>query len=323
MHELIIKYFSGTITPAEKDILFSEMMVNEDLKMEFASVQNIHALTTIIPAETDEADGLANLTVFKQSKRKKQIFSLMKQAIGYAAVICIAVLSTWYVMHSEEAEEEAFVIAYEEITAPAGQRALIKLHDGTSVWLNARSTLRYPNHFDKERRVELVGEAFFEVKEDKEHPFIVSTEKLDIEVLGTHFNVFAYNTQNEFSTSLLEGSVQIYDPRNKTNALLLQPNERAELVDNKLVKKSFRSKDFLLWRDGIYAFDDVSFSDIIKKLELYYDIRINLDNTTVSNYKFSGKFRQRDGIESVLHTLQKVRPFKYIKDDELNTITIR
>jgi len=322
MYDLIAKYFSGTITQEEKDILFSEMMINEDLKIEFASIQNIHALTTLFPSDTDQSDGLEKLLQFKESNKKKRLAPFIKHTIGYAAAICIAVLSTWMVVNLGK-EEEPRLITYEEITAPAGQRALIKLHDGTTVWLNARSKLRYPNHFNKERRVELEGEAFFEVKENKELPFIVSTEKLDIEVLGTHFNVFAYKAQNEFSTSLLEGSVQIYDPKDRSRVLLLEPNERAELIGNKLTKKSFSSKDFLLWKDGIYAFDDISFSEIIKKLELYYDTQITVNNDLLSSYKFSGKFRQRDGVESVLRTLQKVRYFRFIKDDELNTITIR
>jgi len=322
MYDLIAKYFSGTITQEEKDILFSEMMIDEDLKMEFASIQNIHALTTLFPSDNDQADGLEKLLQFKESKKRERLSPFIKHAMGYAAAICIAILSTWMVANIGE-EEESILVAYEEISAPAGQRALIKLHDGTTVWLNARSKLRYPNHFNKERRVELEGEAFFEVTENKELPFIVSTDKLDIEVLGTHFNVFAYKSQNEFSTSLLEGSVQIYDPKDKSKVLLLEPNERAELIGNKLTKTSFSSKDFLLWRDGIYAFDDISFNEIIKKLELYYDIKISVNNDLISSYKFSGKFRQRDGIESVLHTLQKVRSFRYIKDDELNTITIR
>jgi len=322
MHDLITKYFHNTITPEEKEILFSEMMLDDDLKKEFASIQNLHALTALFPVNDDQVDGIKKLLDFKQSRRKKLSALPVKHIIGYAATICIAILSTWAVANVNESKLAE--ISYEEICAPAGQRAFVKLHDGTKVWLNARSTLRYPNQFsDRNRIVELEGEAFFEVQEDQEKPFIVSTEKLDIQVLGTHFNVYAYKGRNEFRTSLLEGSVHVYDRKDKSKRLFLEPNEQAELIDNKLIKTYFDSKDFLLWREGIYSFDDVSFSDIIKKLELYYDIVIKVDNQQINTYKFSGKFRRRDGVESVLRTLQKVRYFNYVKDDDLNIITVK
>lgn len=215
-------------------------------------------------------------------------------------------------------------VAFEEFSTPAGQRAKIRLHDGTVVWLNARSILRYPNQFiGAERKVELEGEAFFEVARNEEVPFVVATEKPDIKVLGTKFNVFAYKGKNEFSTALIEGSVKIYKPDNESVAMYMNPNDFAELKEGRLEKRRIGNTDFLLWKEGIYAFDDVSFSEIISKLELYYDITIDIKNRKLGEYKFSGKFRQRDGVESVLKALQKIYRFSYTKDEELNKITIR
>ena len=103
---------------------------------------------------------------------------------------------------------------------------MVKLHDGTTAWVNARSTLRYPNHFaHEERKVELDGEAFFDVEHNEHKPFVVSTEKLDIKVLGTKFNVFAYKGREEFNTALLEGSVKVYERMNEEKALFMNPNE--------------------------------------------------------------------------------------------------
>lgn len=197
------------------------------------------------------------------------------------------------------------------------------MHDGTVVWLNARSRLHYPNRFSgAERKVELDGEAFFEDFRNEEAPFVVSTEKLDIKVLGTKFNVFAYKGKNEFTTALIEGSVKLYQSDNESVAMYMSPNDYAELKDGRLVKSKISSTDFLLWKEGIYAFDDIPFGEIIKKLELYYDITIEIRNKKLNNYKFSGKFRQRDGVESALRTMQKIYYFSYHKDEELNKITI-
>ena len=89
------------------------------------------------------------------------------------------------------------------------------------------------------------------------------------------------------------------------------------------MKSQYTNSDFLLWKEGIYAFDDVPFNEIVKKLELYYDIQIEQNNNHLANFRFSGKFRQRDGVVSVLKTMQRVERFSFIKDDDLNKITIR
>lgn len=324
MHILITKYFEGEITAAERKLLFSMIQTDEKLRKDFSSVQNLYALSSWLPNENDEFEAVDKLAAFKQThcRKKRYPIHIIKHAAGYAAAICITILSTWVVMNDREPAEE--MVTYEEFTTPSGQRAMVKLHDGTTVWLNARSTLRYPNHFAREeRKVELDGEAFFDVEHNEHKPFVVSTEKLDIKVLGTKFNVFAYKGREEFNTALLEGSVKVYERMNEEKALFMNPNECVELKDNKLVKRPMDNTDFLLWKEGIYAFDDVPFEDIIKKFELYYDIVITVNNSKLMKYKFSGKFRQRDGVESALRTLRKVYYFTYIKDEENNNIVIR
>lgn len=314
MHILITKYFEGEITAAERKLLFSMIQTDEKLRKDFSSVQNLYALSSWLPNENDEFEAVDKLAAFKHThcRKKRYPIHILKHAAGYAAAICITILSTWMVMNDREPAEE--MVTYEEFTTPSGQRAMVKLHDGTTVWLNARSTLRYPNHFAREeRKVELDGEAFFDVEHNEHKPFVVSTEKLDIKVLGTKFNVFAYKGREEFNTALLEGSVKVYERMNEEKALFMNPNECVELKDNKLVKRPMGNTDFLLWKEGIYAFDDVPFEDIIKKFELYYDIVITVNNSKLMKYKFSGKFRQRDGVESALRTLRKVYYFTYIK----------
>lgn len=324
MHILITKYFEGEITAAERKLLFSMIQTDEKLRKDFSSVQNLYALSSWLPNENDEFEAVDKLAAFKHThcRKKRYPIHILKHAAGYAAAICITILSTWMVMNDREPAEE--MVTYEEFTTPSGQRAMVKLHDGTTVWLNARSTLRYPNHFAREeRKVELDGEAFFDVEHNEHKPFVVSTEKLDIKVLGTKFNVFAYKGREEFNTALLEGSVKVYERMNEEKALFMNPNECVELKDNKLVKRPMGNTDFLLWKEGIYAFDDVPFEDIIKKFELYYDIVITVNNSKLMKYKFSGKFRQRDGVKSALRTLRKVYYFTYIKDEENNNIVIR
>ncbi|MDR1557830.1 MAG: FecR family protein [Tannerellaceae bacterium] len=326
MHDLIAKYFKRKISKPEKEELFSLMESDKELKNEFISVQNLYGLYSLLPSEKDETIALHKLQEFKQRRRRRQILLSFRQAAAYAAIVCITASVTWALMKytSLIGKEAQPAIAYEEVTTPAGQRVRLKLHDETIVWLNARSTLRYPTRFSGgERKVELDGEAYFEVAHKEEQSFVVSTDKLNIKALGTQFNVSAYKEKNEFNTSLLNGSVKIYNKGNEQNAMFLKPNEYAELKNNKLIRHTFNNLNFLLWKEGIYAFDNLVFTDIMNKMEWYYDIKVNVHNQKLNAYKFSGKIRHRDGLESILRTLQKVYHFSFVKDDELNTITIR
>ena len=165
--------------------------------------------------------------------------------------------------------------------------------------------------------MELEGEAYFEVAHNAERPFLVQTGKVDIKVLGTKFNVFAYANSPYFNTTLLEGAVEVMESGKLDAAVRLQPNEAVTLEAGQFVKSTPDNLDYLLWKEGIYAFDDETFADIMKKLELYYNVSIRQTNKKLDAYRFSGKFRQRDGIENVLRTLQKIYRFTYTKDDEL------
>jgi ferric-dicitrate binding protein FerR (iron transport regulator) len=325
--DLMVRYFNEELTQSEKEELFACIEADPALKKEFVAMQNVCALSSLLRDESDEMKSSVRFKQFKQRRRVKTVYASLRQFAGYAAVILMAAFTTWFVMKNHPSTEDTNrpPLVYEEISVPSGQRAMVKLQDGTTVWINARSSLRYPTVFAaNERRVELNGEAFFDVAEQNDkQPFIVSTEKVDVMATGTQFNVFAYAGRNNFKTSLITGIVEIYNAGQEDKAICLKPNESAELISDRWVKKSFGNKDFLLWKEGIYAFDDMPFAEIIQKLELYYDTTILIEHQKLSTYKFTGKFRQRDGLVSVLHTLQKIYHFTFTKDDEKNIITIR
>ena len=327
MYELMMKYLSGESTTAEKKQLFDTLETDDELRKEFESLQQIEAMTAWLPQEGDEALGVEKLLLFKQKQltreKRKRIFP-WRHVAGYAAAVSMAVLATWFWMMPQKRDfADAQAVIWEELTTPAGQRAMIRLYDGTTVWLNAHTTLRYPHHFDgKLRQVELEGEAYFEVTHNENASFIVSTKRGDIKVLGTIFNVFAYKNSEVFQTALLEGAVEVSTGSSVNDKFRLEPMEMLSCNGDETKKSTFSSLDFLLWKEGIYAFDDQPFNEIIKKLELYYDVTIILNNAKLNNYRFTGKFRQRDGIESVLRTLQRIYKFSYKKDDELNRIII-
>ena len=328
MEDIILKYMNDEISLKEVASLVNEGDFSEDEKQQFQKAISLKALTGFTPQKHDMAVGLSSLKKFNKSQSILTIskdennnpFSMLWK---YAAVASIAILITLGCIKliGENSQQETFV--YNEITVPCGQRARIVLEDSTVVWINSNTTLRYPSRFtNQERRVTLSGEAYFEVKKNAEKPFVVSTKHLDIKVLGTVFNVYAYDKTDKFVTTLLNGSVRVYNPLQKSQEILLKPQEEVEWINGNFIKTSIKDEDHLLWKDGLYAFDDISYIDIMKQLSVYYDVKIDVHNHNFDQYRFSGKFRQIDGVESVLRILQKVHNFSYTKDEEQQIITI-
>ena len=248
MYDLLSKYLAGDISAEERRILFQQLKENEELRKEAAGIQNLSALVSMANEDGVASDRQYRLFVGMRKKRAL-LFSLRKVA-GYAAIMLFSVLSTYLLMNYAGNKEEELV-RYQEFSTPAGQRAKVLLADGTEVWLNANTTLRYPERFDpKKREVELHGEAFFEVEKAAGNPFVVKTNKMDIQVTGTKFNVNAYDTEEYFVASLVEGSVSVSCVHNRNSSYALQPRQQIVVSDHSSKVSSFENTDFMAWKEG-------------------------------------------------------------------------
>lgn len=206
-------------------------------------------------------------------------------------------------------------IAFNTIKVPAGQRIELTLADGTHVWLNARSELSYPTTFNAEKReIRLKGEAFFEVAKDANKKFIVNTGRYEVEVLGTRFNVEAYD-EKTFSAALLHGSVKVADKLYPEEPVILMPNNSVSLKHGRLAVAPITDYDPYSWRDGLIVFKELHFKELMKKLEKSYGIRIVVDNPHLDNYVCSGKLRISDGIDVALHALQQDAHFTFEREN--------
>ncbi|QTE22566.1 FecR family protein [Polaribacter cellanae] len=226
-------------------------------------------------------------------------------------------------IYKKEIEKEK--IAYNTLTVPYGKRFKVKLSDGTIVHLNSGTSLKYPVNFIKgqDRLVFLEnGEAYFEVAKDKEHPFVVNSNQMNIRVLGTKFNVSSYPEDSSISTVLVEGSVKIYDANktyNPKTAFLLKPNFKA-LWKKKTKKIEITNADVDLYTAWIYGkiiFRYITFQDMLKKLERHYNVEIIDNNKTLDNKLFAASF-DIETIEDVLETLNTNYHINYtIKDNKI------
>ena len=204
------------------------------------------------------------------------------------------------------------------LVIPYGSSSDITLADGTKVWLNAGSRLIYPSRFvDKSREVFLTGEAFFEVKENEKQPFVVKTVDVNIEVLGTRFNVLAYPEDYSIQTVLAEGKVTIKENNAGLfkKAVHLEPGQMAYF--NKKSKETSVNKvdvePYILWTEGLFSFSNTEFNRIIKKLERYYDINFKYDDPMKGMIQVTGKLDVTQEREEVLEYLEFLTGLQFIK----------
>lgn len=247
--------------------------------------------------------------------------SLARHTLKWAAVILATFISTYFFFN---ARQDTFDTATNTITVPPGQRVNLSLSDGTKVYLNAGSTFTYPALFaDHTRKVKLDGEAFFEVSPDKEKPFVVHTHVCDVEVLGTKFNVDAYDKEKTFSAALMEGRIKVKNNSRPSHTVDLYPNQKATLAGENLTVSRISDYDIYRWKEGLICFKDLNFIHLMERIEKYYGIELVIENPSLSKYSFSGTFRISDGIENLLRVLQKDVNYRYTRSEDGNTIYIK
>lgn len=255
-----------------------------------------------------------------QSKSRILIPGWVKEVIKVAAVILITVGVGLYFISGERSKLLALT---NTITVPAGQRVNITLPDGTKVCMNSLSELQYPTFFaGKKRTVKLKGEAFFDVTHNADMPFVVETNKYNVEVLGTAFDIEAYPNRKEFFTSLLRGKVKVINNKIPAKQIILNPNEQVYCINNELTVRQIPDIEAFNWRDGILSFKGDSFLKLISKIEKCYDLKIVINKCPAPQKEFFGKMRISDGIDHALRVLQKNTQFNYRWDDNMRVIYI-
>nr|WP_121273653.1 FecR family protein [Pedobacter schmidteae] len=204
---------------------------------------------------------------------------------------------------------QSHVVREMVLSTPRGGTYQVSLPDGTMIWLNAASTIKYPSSFQsaKFRRVYLEGEAYFQVAKDKEHPFIVSSNQQEVEVLGTHFNVNAYPDEPLTKTALIEGKVRIGKRDEKqmlTQDLILKPGDLAIMNQNKLaVQANADVQAEVAWRNGQFVFVNEPIEQIMRKIGRWYDVDI-IYQGDMTNKAFAGSVSRFDNLSSVLNMIE-------------------
>ncbi len=196
---------------------------------------------------------------------------------------------------------------YQTLSIPLGGEYKVILSDGTKIWLNSDSRLKFPGAFSNQKRiVYLEGEAYFEVAPCATQPFIVKTQEMNIQVLGTKFNVKAYTEDNAVYTTLAEGAVQTSDEKNNIT-MVLSPNQQCRYLKNtgKMEKHEVDARIYTGWTEGKFIFENETLEEIMKQLNRWYDTQVFYQNKEVKNYRFTGIVDRFDNIKTILDMMEK------------------
>ncbi len=358
---LIVRYLKKEISEEEKQELFKWIYLNHENEKFFYHIKDIWETAGYNQisksAETDnEWEKLALKAIRKESihfvNGKNSVRKLYK-AIQIAALVIVTFGIGFLVkMYLPEKVE------YSSVTVPYGAKTELQLSDGSTVWVNSGSTLKYPTRLNnKEVDLMLEGEAFFDITKNNKRKLNVKTSTINIQVHGTTFNVKSYPDEDVVETTLLEGSISITGKvgnRVISSPIYLKPNEQATLTksenrlsvgdnsvssdlnaeseDSENVKRSIPliqptlkitegidPEEFVMWKYNVLVFKNERFEDLSKKMERWYNVKITINNEDLKSSRYTGTF-EKETIEQALKALSLSLPFKYKIDK--NQITI-
>lgn len=210
---------------------------------------------------------------------------------------------------------------YNQLIVPAAKRSFLELADGSRIWVNANTRLVYPVTFeDKKREIYVDGEIYIEVYPDKVRPFIVKSKKMDIRVLGTKFNVTAYEASPEVSVVLVSGKVSVRTD-NRTESLL-KPSDRLSYEKGFTDIKKVNVENYVSWKDGFYSFDNESFSVVLDKLSNYYGKKFSY-NSAVGALRCSGSLNLGEDMVKILTGLESTMPVKFSIEREYISVIVK
>ncbi len=248
------------------------------------------------------------------SKLSSSIRKLQFSFSRFAAMLLIAAIAGFSVAYLliEDMGPKTNVVWF-ETHVPRGEKTQLLLPDGSKVWVNSDSNISYPSNFmDGNREVKLNGEAYFEVAKFDRKPFLVKTKDYDIRVLGTKFNVMAYPDFHRTETSLIEGKIEI---KKGEQNIPVDPGETFILANKQfsLIKNNTRLTS--RWKNNIFDFDQITFKEMVVRLERWYDVDIEVKNPELNEIIYSGIFKNEETIWQVLNTLQLTIPIKFSRID--------
>jgi transmembrane sensor len=294
------------------------------ISLYFYSINSISGLTTVQLSRTEDIAPGSNKAVLTLADGTK--ISLTDVENGQLATQSGIVVTKnangqlVYTVNNTVQGNLSADVSYNTISTPRGGQYQINLPDGTSVWLNSASSLRFPVNFSnlRERKVELIGEAYFEVKSNKSKPFRVASEGQTVEVLGTHFNVMAYPNEKNLETTLLEGKVSVKTGGTEKSIV---PGEQSQLRNGSIkVLKLADPESVVAWKNNLFQFDNMDIDKVLRQIERWYDVEVNYVGARPDVY-FTGVIPKDVKVSRILMALEQACGVKFVIEGRTITTT--
>ena len=306
----INRYFRGQLTDCEYKRLNEFLYDSSDLELfDVAKKQwNLNPeLDTNGQLNLKRQEYIINKRDFSKN-RIQVVRRLWVQVASIAAILIAGIFGgsvlTYLFFNNKVIQEE---LVFE---TPRGEKSLVTLPDGSQIWLNANSRLVYHSFSSSHRQVELKGEAFFNVVHNEKAPFVVKTDKCEVEVLGTTFNVMAYNEFGRQEITLLTGKVNVHTDKNEQ---VINPGQALILKDDKVQVVEVNTSQASGWVENKFNFKDIPLSELMKRLENWYDVDITLENNIGKEINYTGTFKNEETIWQVLDAIKVYTPIAYKK----------
>lgn len=312
IEELIAGYLSGQATREDAARLMDWIQESPENRRYYQRLRNVWQVASpAFPA--DRVDVLAaHDKVMRQIDRRKWYQSAFARYWQYAAAILLLpllILSSYLYISGRQMTYAQ--VSYQEVFAPYGTHARISLPDGSIVWLNAGSTLKYPTVFKgKERNVALTGEAFFEVESDPQNPFVVQTSRMEVSAVGTAFNVEAYRGDSIVSVTMVQGKVHV--SLGNAHPFSLTAGERMGYNLNTASCRIVKTDPYkwYAWKDGSLVFRDDPLEYVFKKIGQTFNIDIVVKDPNIARHPYRATF-QRESLDEILRLLRMTAPIRY------------
>ena len=316
---IIERNITGTASFEEQEVLFAWLESNSANQYSYYRMKNIWDSSFVNSYTREDIHKEWQLLINRMENQKKKNrktpinsrFFSFTPLLRYAAIFIFTIGLTWGIIHWQQSNNDIPDISYQQFIIPPGQRSQVVLSDGTKVWVNAATTLKYPIDFGENNRIVIVdGEATFDVVPTNK-PFIVKTDNITITVLGTKFNVRGYSNENYVETALIKGSVKMSSEKEE---IILKPGETASYLkeNNKIsIRKIPEIENKLSWNSNQLIFEGECLKDITRILERWFNVSITIAESELNEYKYTGKFVYNESIQQVLKVIAATTAIQY------------
>jgi ferric-dicitrate binding protein FerR (iron transport regulator) len=318
-NQLIIKYLTKTLSEEESMHVVSWLQqdkAHQDFLFKLEELYWANQMKKMQRLADTNHEWKKLESYILQNKTKKFLF---RKELKYVAIIVVLISMAFIVSKMDffDFYGKKDSITYTTVITKKGERTQIILPDSSKVWLNSCTSIVYNNNSKTDRQIKLSGEAYFEIKKDTRHPFIVSTSLIDIEVLGTQFNLRAFDDEDLVQTSLYEGQViaRTVVPASKQE-VFLKPGERLTYKKNKTwTLATDHLKDDRYWKEGAICFRQQTLQNIARILERTFDVEITIVDENLLKEKFTGEFKNGENVNDILKILKMTKKLDYLITD--------